>query len=330
MAPMSNVDLAGAVARLRKAGSVLIVSHLHPDGDAIGSTLGLAALARALGVREAQCLNNDPVPFPYQWLPGARDIKIPDNAWDAPCDLAVVVDTSAWDRLGGAADAVRKAREVLVLDHHLVDAPLGDHYLVDPSYAASGELVMELHDAAGVDIERAAAQALYVAIATDTGGFRFSNTTPRTHRLAARLLETGLDVAAISERVFDGMTPAKFELMRRALGRAEFHAGGAVAHASISRADMRAAQAGPNETEGIINYLRNVDSVQVAIVFRELDETTTKVSMRSRNGFNSAEFLQQFGGGGHALAAGATLALPLEEARGVLLDRVTPIVGETS
>lgn len=327
---MNNVDLAGAVERLRKAGSVVIASHLDPDGDAIGSTLALADLARALGVREVQCLNNDPVPSLYQWVPGASQIVGPESAWNTAHDLAVVVDTSAWDRLGAAEDAVRQAREMLVLDHHLVDEPIGDYFLVDPLYAASGELVMELHDAAGLDITPETAEALYVAIATDTGGFRFSNTTPRTHRLAARLVETGLDVAAISERVFDGISPTKFELLRRALARAQFAAGGAVVHSVISRKDIEAAQAGPDEVDGLIKYLRNVDSVQVAMMFRELDETTTKVSMRSRNGFNSAEFLRQFGGGGHALAAGATLALPLEQAREVLLDRVTPIVGETS
>ena len=330
MTPMSNVDLAGAVARLRTAGSVVITSHLDPDGDAIGSTLALADLARALGIREVQCLNNDPVPSLYQWIPGASQIETPESNGNIVRDLAVVVDTSVWDRLGAAGDAVRQAREVLVLDHHLADAPIGDRFLVDPGYAASGELVMELHDAAGVDIRCETAEALYVAIATDTGGFRFSNTTPRTHRLAARLVEMGLDVAAISERIFDGMSPTKFELLRRALGRAEFAADGAVVHSAILQEDIQAAQAGPDEVDGLIKYLRNVDSVQVAIMFRELDDTTTKVSMRSRNGFNSAEFLQQFGGGGHALAAGATLALPLEEARGVLLDRVTPIVGETS
>ncbi|MFO7774471.1 MAG: DHH family phosphoesterase [Candidatus Hydrogenedentota bacterium] len=327
---MKNVDLAGAVERLRKAGRVVIVSHLDPDGDAIGSTLALANLARALGVGEVQCLNNDPVPSLYQWVAGANHIVGPESAWNSGCDLAVVVDTSAWDRLGAAEDAVRQASEVLVLDHHLVDEPLGDYCLVDPLYAASGELVMELYDAAGVAIDRERAESLYVAIATDTGGFRFSNTTARAHRLAARLLETGLDVAAISERVFDGISPTKFELLRRALGRAQFAADGAVVHSAILQEDIEAAQAGPDEVDGLIKYLRNVDSVQVAMMFRELDETTTKVSMRSRNGFNSAVFLQQFGGGGHALAAGATLELPLEQARDVVLDRVTPIVGETS
>ncbi|MFP4173272.1 MAG: DHH family phosphoesterase [Candidatus Hydrogenedentota bacterium] len=327
---MKNVDLAGAVERLRKADRVVIVSHLDPDGDAIGSTLALAELARALGAGEVQCLNNDPVPSLYQWVAGSKQIVGPENAWNSGCDLAVAVDTSAWDRLGAAGDAVRRAREVLVLDHHLVDEPLGDYGLVDPRYAASGELVMELYDAAGVAIDRERAESLYVAIATDTGGFRFSNTTPRTHRLAARLLETGLDAAAISERVFDGISPTKFELLRRALGRAQFAAGGAVVHSAILQEDIEAAQAGPDEVDGLIKYIRNVDSVQVAIMFRELDDTTTKVSMRSRNGFNSAEFLQQFGGGGHALAAGATLVLPLEQARDVVLDRVTPIVGETS
>ncbi len=326
---MAQAALNSILEAFRQANSFVITSHEHPDGDAIGSMLALYYLLRDMGKTDILLVNEDPPPPHYRWLPEAGRIR---TAADAPSstepDLAVIVDTGRLNRLGGAAEFARKAARRIVLDHHLEEAPCGDINLVDASRAAAGELIFALFEASNHEVSREAAECLYVAIATDTGGFKFSNTTPETHRIAARLLEAGIDHAGICERVFDGMSAPKFDLLRQTLGQARFAANGRVAHASISQEDLRAAGATPDDMEGIINFLRNVDGVRVAIVFRETGTGATKVSLRSRNGFNSAAFLEQFGGGGHALAAGATMDMPLEAAQLEVLEKIQPLVGE--
>ncbi len=323
---MNNNSLLAALDALRRAQSILVTSHVHPDGDAIGSMIAMRHLLRGLGKEAIHMVNEDGVPLQYRWMAGADDIAQPSA--DIPAfDTAVIVDTGRLERIGAVADHIKSEHAIVVVDHHIEETPCGHYNVSDCSYAATGELMWDMFAEAGVD-PAPAAESIYVALITDTGGFRFNNTTPRSHRTAAALLECGIDAAGIAEQVFDGMSPSKFHLLRRCLSQAAFCANGRIAHTAASRADLRESGALNEDTEGIINHLRSVEGVQVAILFREIDANTTKVSFRSRDGFNSAAFLGQFGGGGHALAAGATVALPLDEARQTVLERLEDEIGE--
>jgi len=318
---MPASSLAGLVALLREADSFVLTSHANPDGDSIGSILAMRHLLHAMGKTRIACVIDGPVPRLYEWLPGAHGISGHSGLPD-PVDMAVILDVSRRGRLGLSADAVAASSRVLVIDHHLDDAPDGDFHYVDPAASAIGEIIVELFMEAGIPLTREAAECAYVSMATDTGGFRYANTTPKSHMIAAKLIEAGIDVSDISSRIFDVMSQAKFELLRRVLHRVQLDLGGRLAYAVLTQQDMNEAAARSEDADGLVNYLRNIEGVEVGILFREVDATATKVSIRSRDGFNCASFLAQFGGGGHARAAGATMGCNGERACVTVVDRI--------
>lgn len=306
--------------------SFLVVSHLHPDGDALGSTFALSALLRALGKQHVYCANHDPVPALYQWLPGSNHLLSPD-AIPSEVDAVIILDAAHYHRLGEVADHLPKRVRTYVIDHHQVEAPVGDMNWISPEHAAVGSMIAELFLAAKIPFDRDTATQIYVAMATDTGGFRFSNTTARTHELAAYLLAAGVDVADVTLRVFERITQAKFGLMRRLFDRMELHGGGQVAITHVLQSDMKELGAGNDDLEGLVNYGRNIEHVKVGILICEVTPTLTKVSLRSEPDFNSATALEAFGGGGHAAAAGATIEKPADEVASEILSHVLRLLG---
>ena len=325
-APMNQVELDTIAQELKSAGSFLLCSHVHPDGDAVGSILALYHLLRAMGKTRIQCVLADPVPKTYRTLPGADLIK---NCATKPgaVDLVVIVDVAKFDRIGGVAEFIGPRQKVVIIDHHLEEHPDGTVGFIDPSFAAVGEIIAQLFHAAGIPMSRDAAHCVYVAQITDTGGYRYSNTNARSHRIAAELEETGIDAAGIAHEVFDIISMPKFELMRRVLHRAAFHAGHRVAYAEVSYKDLEEVGGGKEDLNGLVNYLRNIEGVDAGILFNEVEPGLSKVSLRSTKALNAAEFLQQFGGGGHAAAAGATIGRPLEEVMQDILGKLEEALG---
>ncbi|HOJ34077.1 MAG TPA: bifunctional oligoribonuclease/PAP phosphatase NrnA [Candidatus Hydrogenedentes bacterium] len=313
-----NVDLREIVAKLRAASSVAIATHVSPDGDAVGSMLAAANLLQKMGV-PCTCLLENPTAHAYSWLPGSKSIVSPNEIPAYP-DLILLLDAPRRDRLGLVQDVLPQDATLVVLDHHVDDNPDGDMRLVDASYAATGEIVAELFDVARVPLDAEAALCLYVAIATDTGGFRYASTTARSHRLAARMIEHGVNAAEISQRCFDAMSQAKFSLMARILSRMQFLENTRLAYSEVYPSDLEETGAGAEDINNLINLGRNVEGVQVAILFRGLPDGTTKISVRAAPEFNALRLIVPFGGGGHVGAAGATLAMPLEQARDAVLD----------
>lgn len=311
--PMLRMTLAEMVEELKTAEAPLVVTHVNPDGDAVGSLLAARLFLRALGKTRVSCAIDGAVPAAYAGLPGAKTILNAES--DRPVfDRVVLVDCARLDRIGEIADWIPPAVRVLVLDHHDEEGPPGGAGIIDPSRAAAGELVAALFDAAEIPWDADAATCLYVAQATDTGGYRFASTTAGSHELAARLISAGVDLAVWNERIFNTMAARKFQLLRRVLDRAEFLHSGELAVSWVGQADFAETGALVEDTDGLINYLRQVDGVRVAAFFTERDPGACKVSLRSDASFDSARFLREYGGGGHFMAAGATLDLPLAEA----------------
>jgi phosphoesterase RecJ-like protein len=319
--PLIKTDPAGIVEALRAGERFLVTSHVSPDGDSLGSSLALVRLLRALGKKQVTCAMADPVPAMYAELPGAAKIVQPGGDAEAPeVDTVLVVDVSSLERLGSVADWIPAEARVVVVDHHLNDQPEGHLGWIDPTYAAAGELVVALFDEAGIEIDDATALCLYVAQTTDTGGYRFSNTTARSHRIAARLLEHNIDVSRISRQVFDLLPRPKVALLRLVLDRMDFRCDGAVAFSHITQADLEATGAGKEDINGLVNYCGNIEGVRVGLLFTGVEPGLTKASLRAAPGFNAAAFLAPFGGGGHAAAAGITLKESLEAAQSRLLN----------
>lgn len=320
-APMLGIGLAEAADTLRGAERFLLTTHQNPDGDAIGSLLGVYHLLRAMGKTEIHCFVDDPVPRTYTNLPGAQAIARP--AEEPPeYDLAVVVDVAHAERTGAVADCLLPGKAMLILDHHLGEGERGAMGVIDSSYAAAGEIVVALFAAAGVPISPEAAHCLYVAQITDTGGYRFSNTNARSHRIAAELLEAGVAAAEICCEVFECISRPQFELLRLVLDRMELEADGRVAHTWVAAQDLEAVGARKEDVNNLVNYARNIEGVEVGVLFNGLGPASTKVSLRARKHFDAATFLAAYGGGGHAAAAGATIEQPLAELARPFIDHL--------
>ncbi|MEX2015218.1 MAG: bifunctional oligoribonuclease/PAP phosphatase NrnA [Candidatus Hydrogenedentales bacterium] len=324
---MPTLDCAGVAALLARHDRFLLTTHENPDGDAVGTMLALYHFLREMGKEHVQCVCADAVPRAYRWLPGADTIRFTretSGAWD----LVVLVDVARFDRIGDAADLFENSDNVLILDHHLETAPDGRFHHISPAYAACSEIIVELYQAAGMKPSLHAALCAYVGIATDTGGFRYGNTNAGAHRRAAQLVDAGVNVLEVSGRLFDTMSQRKFALLRRVLDRMRFTESGACAYTFLTERDMEETGATSEDSDGLVNYARNIEGVHVGILFRELSSGHTKVSMRSKGLINSAEILRSLGGGGHAGAAGALLELPLEAAQDAVLEGVREALSE--
>ncbi|HNT86814.1 MAG TPA: 30S ribosome-binding factor RbfA [Candidatus Hydrogenedentes bacterium] len=327
--PMRRLDLDEIVAVLRECNSFVLTTHVGPDGDAVGSLLGLCHLLHAMGKSSVTCVMADPVPRAYAFLPGADQVLAAD-AELPEAELAVIVDAARFDRIGAVALRIEHTPRLLILDHHLEDGPPGAMGLVDSSYAAVGELVTELFEASGIPLSREAGTCLYVAQATDTGGYRFSNTNARSHRIAALLHESGIEAHSLCARLFEVVSPPKFHLLRRILDRMEFAASGRVAYTYVMPEDFAELNARKEDLENLVNYARNIEGVEVGVLFYALKPGETKVSLRSAPAFNASAFLNGFGGGGHAAAAGATLQRALEEVRGEIISALVGALEQDS
>lgn len=317
--PMIRLNLPDLIEEIKGANSFMITSHVSPDGDAVGSVLALKFLLEAMGKTDVLCVLADPVPAIYTNLPGASTILSPD-AEIPDFDVAIIVDVARLNRIGDVADLITEDERVVVIDHHLEEHPEGDFGFVDATYAATGEIMVELFEAAGIPLTPEAAHCAYVAQITDTGGYRYSNTSARSHRIAALIHEVKIDHAEICSDVFDMFSRPKILLMKTVLDRMELSCEGRVATSYVNQDDIDEVGGKKEDLNGLVNYLRNIDGVVVGILFTGVDAETTKASVRSSHAFNAATFLKEYGGGGHAAAAGVTMNEPLDSARKRLLE----------
>ncbi|HEX7878978.1 MAG TPA: bifunctional oligoribonuclease/PAP phosphatase NrnA [Candidatus Eisenbacteria bacterium] len=314
------IDWNPILASLAGARSIAITSHINPDGDALGSELGLARWLARRG-QTVRIVNSDPVPDRYDFLDRDNRIETFDPVRHrdlaTECDRLVVVDVSRWDRIGPvgtvmAGDALAR----LCIDHHpgAVDFPtVAD--VVAPDRAATGELIHELITAAGERVDRSIAEALYVAIMTDTGSFRHASTTPHTHRIAADLLATGIDPSELYDLTWSRNSETRMRVIGEAYRSFELRAGGALVVAAFDSVRLTALNATPADAEGLAEMLRSVDGCRASAVFIETAPGDVKVSLRSRGAVDVNAVARQFGGGGHVNAAGIPARGSLAEVR---------------
>lgn len=323
---MSAIDLQEAVEECRKADRFLITTHTSPDGDAVGSVLTVRYFLEALGKTDITIACHDPVPRVYDWLPGAIEIVDADNIGD-DYDLVIIIDVAQLERIGSVALKFPEGQRILVLDHHREDDACGTVNFVDPTYASAAEIAADLFEVAGVPLSKDAAICAYVGLTTDTGSFRFGNTNARAHQTAIRLLDAGIDVSDISARVFDVMSFPKSDLLRRVLERIQMSDCARYAWSYVVEHDFVEADALPEDVDGLVNFVRNLEGIQIGMLFREMKHGRVKVSLRSRNPVNSADIVRPLGGGGHAGAAGLTLHATMDEARAQVFERVDEALG---
>jgi phosphoesterase RecJ-like protein len=324
---MSDVtrDPTAVVARLRKIKRMLITSHTAPDGDAIGSELGFAELARQFGA-ETAIVNSDPHPASLAFLPGIESISVVSElpaAFERSFDLAVVLECPDLGR-PGFPDLDRLP--LLNIDHHLENARYGLLNYVDEEAPAVGEMVLAMAEAADANVTETMAVNLYVALVTDTGDFRYSNATPRAFSAGARLVTAGARPAEISEQLSEHNPARIVRLTAAVLGTLELLADGRLAVITCDRATLEAAGAFPEDTESLVNIPRAIEGVRVAVFLKAFRDGSVRVSLRSRAGVDVQSVARIFGGGGHRNASGCTIPGDLPEARRALLETLLPVV----
>ena len=298
--------------------SFLISSHVRPDADALGSELGMRAILLAMG-KKVTIVNASAPPANLQFMnPPGVILKLNDTITKATIpqhDVIIIVDTSAWQQLGSMADFIQaSAAKRVVIDHHVSSDNLNALELKDVASAATGELICEIGEEFGITFEAEVANWLYAAIATDTGWFRFPSTSARTMKIAARLMDCGAIPHYVYNLVHEQSSLARVRLGGRVLARIQVEAKGRLAWIYADSKDMAETGAVPSDTEGLVNVCLTVGGAEAAFVAVELQTGQIKFSLRSRVPHNVAAVAEQFGGGGHKLASGATMPGPLPAA----------------
>jgi phosphoesterase RecJ-like protein len=300
-----------AVASIMEAEAVCLACHICPDGDALGSMLAFAQALQALGKPFTASFGDAfVVPRILRFLPALDLLTHPDD-YPAEPDVMVTFDAASRDRLGSLAANARKAREVIVLDHHSSNTGFGTTHLVDTTAAATAAVAERLIGRLGVPLTHDIALDLYVGLITDTGSFKYAATTPDAHELAGRLLATGIRPESVAREVWDRAPFGYLPVLSAALGRATLEpevAGGlGMVWTTVTRADRAACGLPYDLVEGVIDIVRRTDEAEVAVVFKEDDEGAWQVSTRSKGRVDVGLACVALGGGGHPVAAGFTL-----------------------
>lgn len=321
-------EAAEAVAEaIRRGRDFVLTFHENPDGDSVGSTLALARALKRVG-KKATVASPGVFPKTFRFLPGAETV-VPWEQAAGEYSVALIVDCGDLNRFGPVGKTVVERAPVIVnVDHHLTNSRFGHINYVDSHAAAAGEQVVEILDQLAVVIDQEMAICLLTALMTDTGCFRYPNTSSETLVTASRLVAAGGSPALVAENVYDTRTLSSLRLLDVALSRLELSTGGKVAWSVVRAEDFAATGASEAEAEGIVNYPRTIEGVEVGLLFRETPEGKVKVAFRSRRVVDVSRIAFGFGGGGHARAAGCTYEGTLDEAIGKVLAEVLAAAGD--
>lgn len=318
----TNVSFEEIGAVFENHQSFVLISHVRPDGDAIGSQLALGFALMAAG-KSVRLINEDGLPDNLAFMAGSEKIELPPSE-PLDVEVAIALDTATKPRLGDRAlHAASKAKIWLNIDHHISNPKYGDFNLIDSTSPATGQILYQLITALALPFPAETRDAIYVAVSTDTGSFQYPSTTAETYDMAADLIRRGLDVGGINSSIYDNYPFRRVELMRALLNTLETSADGLVASWELRdqvRIDLALL---PEDSEGLIDIIRAIRGVQLAVFFEELVDGKIRVSMRSKDRrLDVCKIALEFGGGGHALAAGIRMKGPLETAKAQVLAAI--------
>lgn len=306
-----TIDLTRTAELLLERDDYHILIHGFPDGDTIGSGYALCRALRAIGKR-ANVICAHEIPGVYSFI-----TEQPEQSFEPHTIIAVDV---ADLKLLGCDPGKYEGRVYLAIDHHATNRNFAQYTWLDAGAAATCEMIYSLVLALGVKPDVKIAEALYAGVSTDTGCFRFSNTTPQTHRIAARLMETGIDAASINQKLFGTKSRRRLEIEKHILSHMEFHFGGRVAAIFVTTDMVRQLHATEGDLEGITSIPREVEGVLIGLTFRQKEDGSFKVSMRSRPPVNAGKLCALMGGGGHPCAAGCSVQGDLPTVKKQLLE----------
>lgn len=307
---MSDIKTAAELLMTHDCFHILL--HAYPDGDTIGSGFALCQALRSLG-KKANVICSHKIPKAYSYI---TDEYTPQ---DFEPQTFIAVDVADLHLIGKDGDSYRN-KILLCIDHHAINQKYAKYSIVDPSAAANCEIIVKVIGAMGVKLDRKMAACIYTGISTDTGCFKYTNTTASSHRIAADMMEKGIDTAEINRIMFDTKSRSRFEIERMILDTMEFYFEGRAAVITITEEMKRLSGTSDGDLEGITSLPRQVEGVLIGITLRQKDEHTYKVSVRSHAPVDAAELCGKFNGGGHVRAAGCTLTGTLDEVKAKILS----------
>ena len=314
------MSIKKAMDVLRIYSNFLITTHVNPEGDALGSQLALAQLLEAMG-KKAIMLNEHKVPYVYDFMPKSGQIRTRIDK-NLDYDIAVVMDCPTMERIGRVNEALKEGKMILNIDHHVSNAKFGKVNWINEKASSCGEMVYTLFKELDCKIDKDIAVNLYTAILTDTGSFKYTNTTSQTHRIAGELIDYGLNVYAIQKSIYERRTLNELKLLGLALSDMQTEAEGKIAYFAVTRKMIGDAGIELKGTEEFVNFPRSLDNVEVALFFREEKEGSVHVSFRSKSELDVSRIATSLGGGGHAKAAGCLIKGTMEEVKQRVLAEV--------
>lgn len=307
---------------------IAVLPHIYPDGDTIGSCIALARGLRSTGLHVFVVLS-DALPESLKYLNTEAFISPEDFwalKWEKESYAAYSIDGSDLTRIADRLDIWDQAGHTVCIDHHKTNEFYSKDNIVNSEASSTGEMVLKFLEDNDLVIDSEMAEALYAAISTDTGSFKYSNTTPTTHRSVAKLMEIGFDFNRSNVELYQNKPMDRITLLKIALNHLELHKNGKIGVSYITRADVEEAHVTDFDTDGICEAIRDISGLEVAVFLKESQVGQFKISMRSKHSVDVAEVSLLFGGGGHAKAAGCTIAKPVNEAMsellGILMERV--------
>lgn len=310
----------------------ILTTHFNPDGDALGSEIALAEFLKQKGKR-IWIINNTPTPDNYKFLDPENKITVFDSNRKyhveilQNAEVIIIVDISDWERLNDLGKLFRQSpAPKICIDHHHIESKFADIDIIYEAASSTGELIYEFLSYNNWEIKGRLAEALYTCILTDTGSFRFSNTSAFTLKMASHLLEVGVNARSLYQEIYENNSPGKMALMGSALTGIHYECGGTLAWFVITQEMFRAAKAEKWDTEGFPEIPRTIKGVEVSLMFTELGEKKTKISIRSKGRIIINDIAVKFGGGGHNFAAGAVIDQPLRAIMPLVLEETKTIV----
>ncbi len=324
----STVPVEEISVILEQSKSVLVVSHVDPDGDALGTQLAFATFLKTIG-KKVYLIREDEIPEKYRFLPGVNDIKHIHEIIDGfNVDTAVILECPKISRAGNIIKKLKENCRIINIDHHQDNEEFGEINWVDLKASSVGEMVFEFFEAVGYELDSTTAMQLYTAILTDTGRFRYNSTTPRTMAIAGKLIESGAGPRLICDHIYYNLPLSTIRLIGHALDHAEFVSENKICILSIGRDVLHQKEARLSDTEGLAEYTLYGQGVEVGILLKEGDDGVTRVSLRSRGKINVADVAARFDGGGHPCAAGCSIEKKLEDAKQALLKVISEFTNE--
>ncbi|MDF2668063.1 MAG: bifunctional oligoribonuclease/PAP phosphatase NrnA [Paenibacillus sp.] len=296
---------------IKRNDHFLVVAHVNPDGDAASSTFAVGWLLKRLG-KHFTMVNEDVMPRKFSYLWGYNQLmEVADLSDDLIIEAVISVDCADESRIGKVRERFPVDVPLLNIDHHPTNDYFGHVQLIREDAAATVELLFDLTAKLGVQMTRELAECIYTGLLTDTGGFRYSNTSPEVMRIASDLLQHGVQGHQLAETLLETITRSHIAVLQRALGTLSFAFEHKICWISVSAEDIELTKASPEDLEGLIQYPRNIEGVEVGLLFKQVDGNRVKISFRSSGNVDVAKVAKSFGGGGHVRASGCTLDGPL-------------------